>query len=310
MKKPTVAILVLLVSLSIISGCASKNDFAVKVNDQPVAREKYEKKLNAYKSYMSQQGVNFDTEEGKKNLESIKNKVLEGLISDELIRQEVVKNKWNTDDPAVAKQIETLKNQLPNKDYQAWLDQQAMDNEDIVNYFTFTNNVGKDVTVSAEEVQSYFQANYSQYGGQNEQVKARHILVETEEEAVAIIKQVMSGADFAELAKEKSTDTDSKNSGGDLGYFSKGDMVAEFEQAAFSQPVGKVSEKPVKTKFGYHIILVEDHKQAVKPDFNTVAEAVKKDAVEYAQNQKIQSYYSELRNKAKIEYAEDLKPAE
>lgn len=89
-----------------------------------------------------------------------------------------------------------------------------------------------------------------------EQVWARHILVETEEEAQTIYEMLTTGKkDFAEVARESSKDTGSGANGGDLGWFGKGAMVAEFEQAAFSQKIGEIG-KPVKSQFGYHIIQV------------------------------------------------------
>ena len=99
-----------------------------------------------------------------------------------------------------------------------------------------------------------------------EQVWARHILVNSEGEAVAIIQLLRNGSDFARLAKEFSKDTGSGAQGGDLGWFGRGVMVAEFENAAFSQPVGEIGE-PVKTQFGYHIIQVLDRqKLPLTPD--------------------------------------------
>lgn len=93
-----------------------------------------------------------------------------------------------------------------------------------------------------------------------EQVWARHILVKTEPEAKAIIELLKNGSDFAKLAKEYSTDTGSGAKGGDLGWFGKGTMVAEFENAAFSQPIGAIGD-PVKTQYGYHIIQVLDRRE-------------------------------------------------
>ncbi len=93
------------------------------------------------------------------------------------------------------------------------------------------------------------------------EVKASHILVAKESEAKDIKKQLDEGADFAKLAKEKSTDTGSGAKGGDLGYFTKGKMVKEFEDYAFKDGVeGKISD-PIKTQFGYHIIKVVDRKE-------------------------------------------------
>lgn len=90
------------------------------------------------------------------------------------------------------------------------------------------------------------------------EVKASHILVSTEEEAKELRKEILAGKPFAEVAKEKSSCPSGRN-GGDLGYFGKGQMVKEFEDSAFSLPVGEVSE-PIKTQFGYHLIQVTDQR--------------------------------------------------
>lgn len=95
---------------------------------------------------------------------------------------------------------------------------------------------------------------------QQEEIHARHILVDNEEEAKEIIKALDDGGDFTELAKEHSTGPSGPN-GGDLGYFGKGQMVPEFEEAAFALQPGEHTEEPVQTQFGYHVIEVEDRRE-------------------------------------------------
>lgn len=107
-----------------------------------------------------------------------------------------------------------------------------------------------------------------------EEVRARHILVKTEDEAKAIIKELGEGKDFAELAKAKSTDPN-KSDGGDLGYFKKGMMVPEFEAVVFTMNKGDVTKEPVKTQFGFHVIKVEDKRVAPPPPFDQVKDQVK-----------------------------------
>ncbi|MGF0539692.1 peptidylprolyl isomerase [Agrobacterium sp. ES01] len=109
---------------------------------------------------------------------------------------------------------------------------------------------------------------------QQEEVHARHILVKTEDEAKAIIKELDEGKDFVELAKEHSTDPN-KSEGGDLGYFGKGRMVPEFEEAAFAMEPGTYSKVPVKTQFGFHIIKVEDKRVAAPPAYKDVEQQIR-----------------------------------
>ncbi len=107
-----------------------------------------------------------------------------------------------------------------------------------------------------------------------EEVKAAHILVKTEDEAKAIIAQLDKGEDFAAIAKEKSQDSN-KDDGGDLGWFGPGRMVPEFEEAAFGLEKGAYTKTPVKTQFGFHVIKVEDKRDAPPPAFEQVQDQVK-----------------------------------
>ncbi|MAO56173.1 MAG: peptidylprolyl isomerase [Rhodospirillaceae bacterium] len=102
-------------------------------------------------------------------------------------------------------------------------------------------------------------------GGKSE-IHARHILLKTEDEAKAVIKDLAGGADFAETAKKKSTGPSGPN-GGDLGYFGQGQMVPEFEKAAFALDKGGMTDAPVKTQFGWHVIKVEDKRTQQPPTF-------------------------------------------
>jgi peptidyl-prolyl cis-trans isomerase C len=107
-----------------------------------------------------------------------------------------------------------------------------------------------------------------------DEVRARHILVPTEAEANDLLKQVKDGADFAKLATDKSKDTGSAKQGGDLGYFTRSAMVKPFAEAAFAMKVGDISDKPVKTEFGYHIIKLEDRRKSSPPPLADVKEQI------------------------------------
>ncbi|WP_162408958.1 peptidylprolyl isomerase [Acuticoccus sediminis] len=104
-----------------------------------------------------------------------------------------------------------------------------------------------------------------------EQVTASHILVETEDEAKDIIKQLDDGADFAELAEENSKDPGSAQKGGSLGKFTRGQMVKPFEDAAFALEPGQITEEPVQSQFGWHIIKLEDRSEVTPPPLTQVA---------------------------------------
>ena len=103
-----------------------------------------------------------------------------------------------------------------------------------------------------------------------DEVRASHILVKEEKTAKEIIKKLEDGADFADLAKQYSEDKSNAGNGGDLGYFAKGDMVKSFGDAAFSMKKGEYTKEPVKTQFGYHVILVQDKRVRPAPTFKDV----------------------------------------
>ncbi len=128
------------------------------------------------------------------------------------------------------------------------------------------------------------------------EVRARHILVPTENEAKAILVELNKGTDFAELARQKSKDPAAAAQGGDLGYFTKDQMVPEFAEIAFKLEKGQLSE-PIKTQFGWHIIKVEDKRKKPAPDFAQVKDQVQTYVMRKAQA----DFITKLRQGAKIE---------
>ncbi len=140
--------------------------------------------------------------------------------------------------------------------------------------------------------------------GDEQEVSARHILVENEDEAKAIAADLKKGGDFAAIAKEKSKDPGSKDSGGDLGFFTKDQMVPEFAEAAFKLDKGQISD-PVKSQFGWHVIRVDDKRAKQPPTFDQVREQLENYVQRKAQAEMIQK----LRAEAKIEKVGE-KPAD
>jgi len=131
--------------------------------------------------------------------------------------------------------------------------------------------------------------------GDEQEVRARHILVETEDQAKAIEADLKKGADFAELAKQKSKDPAAAD-GGDLGYFTKDQMVPEFADVAFKLDKGQISD-PVHTQFGWHVIKVEDKRAKQPPKFDDVKPQIERYVIGKAQSELV----AKLRAEAKIE---------
>ena len=139
--------------------------------------------------------------------------------------------------------------------------------------------------------------------GDEQEVRARHILVETEDQAKAVQADLKKGADFAELAKQKSKDPAAAD-GGDLGYFTKDQMVPEFADVAFKLDKGQISD-PVKTAFGWHIIKVEDKRKKPVPTYDQVKDQLATVVVQQSQADLV----NKLRNQAKIERMNAPPPA-
>ncbi|MBM4761121.1 hypothetical protein GNT69_02325 [Bacillus sp. B15-48] len=148
-------------------------------------------------------------------------------------------------------------------------------------------------------MKTYFEENKELYK-EPEQVEASHILVEDEAAASEVKEKLNTGEDFVELAMEYSTDTSNAENGGELGLFSKGTMVEEFENAAFSMNKGEISD-PVKTDYGYHIIKVMDKKEAKEAAFEEYKEEIEQILFEQKISIAYSTWITDQREKLKIE---------
>ena len=155
------------------------------------------------------------------------------------------------------------------------------------------------VKVSDEEIKEYYDANPEQFT-QGKSVNASHILVDTEEKALELIKELEGGADFAELAREHSS-CPSKEQGGSLGDFTEGQMVPEFDKAVFAMEVGEVTKTPVQTQFGYHLIKLNAKTEERVAELDTV----KSQIGDMLLNEKRRKAYESKINQLKLLYPVD-----
>lgn len=154
--------------------------------------------------------------------------------------------------------------------------------------------------VNTQVTEQAVRARYDQEAARRqgeEEIHARHILVQTETEARAALAEVKGGADFAEVAKRLSKDPGSRDSGGDLGFFKKGDMVPEFAEAAFAMQPGQVSSAPVRTPFGWHVIKVEERRTAPVPSFEDSRQQIERKMLE----EQVDAVVRRIRAAAKVE---------
>lgn len=154
--------------------------------------------------------------------------------------------------------------------------------------------------VTDAEVQTEYD---TQVAGMPREYKASHILVKTKDEADALLAKIKGGADFAEIAKKSSIDPGSAKNGGDLGWFSPSSMVKEFGEAVAKLEKGKVTDQPVQSQFGFHIIKLEDVRNPTPPALTD--NGVKQQIENIVKQKKIEKYLADLRKNAKVE----VKPA-
>ena len=152
-----------------------------------------------------------------------------------------------------------------------------------------------DAMITDEEVQARYDEHIAALPP-DEEISARHILLETEEDALAVIASLGEGADFIELAAEKSIGP-SADRGGDIGYFGRGNVVPEFADAAFAIEPGQISETPVQSEFGWHVIRVDDRRAVAPPSLEEMRQQF---VTEFSQ-QLIAELIGELRDAATIE---------
>ncbi len=209
--------------------------------------------------------------------QSVPMEMIFGALLNQLVDQRLValaaREAKIDEDPIVQEQLRALEEQVLQQGY-------------------LRKQIEPELTV--EKLQARYDAQYKGQTGA-EEVRARHILLETEEKAREVLADIRGGADFAEAAKTHSTGPSGPR-GGDLGFFQAGQMVPEFSEAAFAMQAGEVSD-PVQTQFGWHIIKVEERRAAPAPAFEEVADELRTEV----QREVVAKVVSDLREGAEIE---------
>jgi foldase protein PrsA len=229
---------------------------------------------------------------------------LESMITEELVKQESKKAGIEVTDADLNKEIDAIKKSFSSDEefnsalatYNTSLEKLK---EDMHVQVELRKLLEPQVTVTDEDVKTYYDSNLESLKTP-EQVRASHILVATKEEAESVLASLKSGADFAALAKEKSTDTSNKEAGGDLNFFGKGLMEEPFETAAFAMKVGDLSEV-VETSHGFHVIKLTDRKEAVTPTLEEKKEEIKDELVTQKVSTLSSTWLQEKRNTATVE---------
>lgn len=331
MKKLKSGILAALI-LTLTVGCSSNNsavsddEVVALVNGTEISAGYYKKNLDlqkqALESIYGSDVWSQEIEEGMTFEKAIKDDILQQLINVEIIFSKVKERDLLPSDEEVNTMVDEINEVMEeNEDYKKSLDEAGIDQEFIIRQETeklaltnYETNFIENTVITDEDAKTYYDSNQDEF--EIDEVDASHILISTmddegtsfdeeqKEEARAkaqgILDRINAGEDFAELAKEFSDDPGSGSLGGELGFFGKGEMVPEFEEASFELQVGEVSEL-VETYFGYHIIKVNDKNEGIV-DFEEVKDELKEMLVQ----QKLSEEVEELIQNATIEKYEDV----
>jgi parvulin-like peptidyl-prolyl isomerase len=242
-----------------------------------------------------------------------KESFLEQMINEKLLLQQAAKENIEVTDKEVDNLIsEALGDEALLEELKQTLSQGGFDESYLKAYFktqlTIVKLINETITsqieVSDEELQAYYDENQELFEAQEGQVRARHILVETEEEAENIKKELNKGKTFESLAKEYSI-CPSAERGGELGFFSEGQMVPEFEEAAFALDVNEISDI-VETQFGFHII----QRMPDKIYFDDAKDLIEEQLISEKQKQAVQAYMENLKETSDIQIMLEEEPAE
>lgn len=309
-KKSLFLITVLVLALVLVA-CSSENediqntgdeDVIATVNGKAISKEEYDQAVAYYKDYIEYQyGEGAWETEATKGLtykDYYEDYVMDTMTYRLLLQDAAEKEGLIVSEEDIQHELDNFKLYFENDAaYKSYLDQGQITEEYIIEELKKDIMVNQYVTEKIEnlnptddELQRIFDDLKM-----DTKVKASHILVDTEEEALKVIERVNKGEDFAELAKELSTDTGSGPKGGDLDYFTYTTMVQPFSEAAFAMEIGEVSQ-PVQSDFGYHIIKLTDKivDQAI------TLESQKAQLSEYYKTYKYEDLLEELKSKAEI----------
>jgi peptidyl-prolyl cis-trans isomerase C len=294
------------------------------VNGISVSREQFDRAMAPVQQQVALMGEGNVTDE---QMTQIKNKIIDNLISTELLYQDSQKNGITVEDKEVTETYNKQKALYKSDaEFQEALNQskfnEASFKAQIKLGLTIQHYIDKKFTqttvIPDEEVKKYYQDNTDKFL-QPAQVRASHIMFmfdtgadqlkkdATKKELEKVLARLKAGEDFAAVSKEVSQDSDSKDKGGDLGFFSKGQMVQSmgesvqpFEDAAFALKTGEISDI-IETEFGYHIIKVTDKKDATTISYDDSKEEIRDGLKSSKINGDVTNYIAELRTKAKIE---------
>lgn len=295
-------------AVAVTLGMQRGTSIAATINGEAIYQSELDREVTAI---ASQYNINLDSEEGKAQRPEIARIVLDQLIDQRLILQEARRVNAVSTDAQVDEALADIKTNFPTEaEFTAALKERNLTLGDLRQRLRMSltaQNLQATVskaTVSEEEIQKFFQEHRTEYD-QPEQVRVRHILLETEAQARLALARLRRGERFEDVAAQLSRDPGSKTQGGELGFVARGQLVAEFEQVAFALEIGRLSD-PVRTQFGYHIIQVRERKAAVPSTLQQVREQIRRQLLTQKQEADFAAWLKQVKQKATITRADTV----
>lgn len=308
----------MLVLSVLLSGCSSRNAesadtsnvIVAKVNNIEINKDYFDEIFDIAKTQQEEtNGPEIWNHEvnGIKFIDYLKEILLNNIIDETIMLKNAADLGITASEDQVDMQIEYIKQNFESEEiYREYLKSQSITEEYVRNNIRKTliiNNLFQELTKSISVPEEELKAAYDSIKDSMYNVRASHILVEDFEEAKKILERVKTGEDFNSLAMEYSIDPSAKFNRGDLGYFGTGEMIPEFEVAAFALEPGEISDV-VKTAYGYHIIKLEDKKTLT---FEEVKPQLEQQMLPQYKSQYITTYFENLKEKSEIViYKENL----
>ena len=271
MKKAVILALVLSATL-LLNGCGNKSGKVLaRVNNEVITVGEFNKRIEKLPKHF------------RNIVSGQERKFLDDIIMENLLYEEALKSKIDKD-----AETQEIIEEARKK---------------IIISSLIKKRVDDNIATSEADIKKYYDEHSEEFM-LPERWRASHILVDTLKEAESVKKELDEGAVFVDLAKERSKDPTSKQ-GGDVGFFSKGQLLPEFEEESFKLKVGEISDI-IKTQFGYHVIKLTDRKSPVVQAFENVGELIKKELRRDQKKQLIKDLMTNLRNNAKITVSEKV----
>jgi len=303
MKRIVIA-LILILAATMALGCGAKT--VATVNGEKVTQPQLDQVINLYVA-QAKQVYGMDPAKDQELMTSIKKAALNDLIDQTLLIQEAIKQGFAASDKEVEDAVRNFKESSGTEGYKNFLQASGMTDEDFKKEMYNQVLVGKlhdkviaKTRVSDQEIRKYYEQNPQEFGNLRE-LRVSHILLKTKKEAEAVIERIKAGEDFGELAQKLSIEPQAKTSKGDLGFINEQTgFVPEFKNAALKLKPGEITQEPVKSEFGYHVIKAFEEKAAKIEPFDKAKDQAGVLAKKAKEQQDWKDFVAKLRRGAEI----------